>query len=94
MEWAAGIRINCIAPGPTETAGAGAALWATDAERQRVVSSVPAGRCASTAEVADAAAYLLSDRAAYITGEVLTIDGGQWLGKQVYGDPIYPDSDG
>ena len=95
VEWASrGIRINCIAPGPTETAGAGAALWATDAERQRVVSSVPAGRFASTAEVADAAAYLLSDRAAYITGEVLTIDGGQWLGKQVYGDPIYPDSDG
>lgn len=88
VEWAArGVRVNCVAPGPTETEGAGAALWATDAARDRVLASVPAGRFASPQEVADVTAFLLSDRARYITGEVLTIDGGQWLGKQVYGTP-------
>lgn len=87
VEWATkGIRINCIAPGPTETAGAGAALWATEADRARVLGSVPAGRFATPEEIADSATFLLSDRAGYITGEVLTVDGGQWLGKQIYGD--------
>ena len=32
-------------------------------------------------------AYLLSDRAAYVTGDVLVVDGGQWLGKAIYTDP-------
>ncbi|HEX5598352.1 MAG TPA: glucose 1-dehydrogenase [Micromonosporaceae bacterium] len=87
VEWGSrGVRINCIAPGPTETAGAGAALWATDADRDRVLGSVPAGRFTTPEEVAGTASFLLSDRAAYITGEVLTVDGGQWLGKQIYGD--------
>ena len=88
VEWAGrGIRVNCIAPGPTDTAGAGAALWATDAGRERVLGSVPMGRFATPEEIADCAVFLLSDRAAYITGEVLTVDGGQWLGKAIYGDP-------
>ena len=89
VEWAdRGVRLNCIAPGPTETAGAGAALWAEPASRERVLASVPQARTAGTGEIAEAAAFLLDDRAAYITGEVLTVDGGQWLGKQVYGTPL------
>ncbi|MEU9112277.1 SDR family oxidoreductase [Streptomyces sp. NPDC048483] len=80
-----GIRLNCIAPGPTETEGAGAALWADDAARAQVLSTVPAGRFADPAEVADASLFLLGDRASYLTGACLTLDGGQWLGKQVYG---------
>lgn len=85
-EWAAdGVRVNCIAPGPTETAGAGAALWGTPQDRARVLDSVPARRFASPEEIADAASFLLSDRASYVTGDVLTIDGGQWLGRPVYG---------
>ncbi|MEU9015301.1 SDR family oxidoreductase [Streptomyces sp. NPDC048479] len=82
-----GIRLNCIAPGPTETEGAGAALWPTEEDRQRVLSSVPAGRFADPAEVADAALFLLDPRTSYLTGDVLTLDGGQWLGKKVYGVP-------
>ncbi|WGW11519.1 SDR family oxidoreductase [Saxibacter everestensis] len=87
-EWGArGVRVNCIAPGPTETEGAGQALWPNDEARARVLSSVPADRFTTPDEVAESAAFLLGDRAAYITGEVLVADGGQWLGKAVYTNP-------
>lgn len=87
-EWAGrGVRVNCLAPGPTETEGAGAALWPTDVDRERVLASVPAGRFTTPAEVAESAAFLLdNDRAGYVTGDVLSVDGGQWLGKVVYAD--------
>ena len=87
VEWGArGVRVNCLAPGPTETAGAGAALWGTEQARRDVLASVPANRFAAPAEIAESAAFLLSDRAGYITGEVLVADGGQWLGKSIYTD--------
>ncbi|AWW43156.1 SDR family oxidoreductase [Streptomyces cadmiisoli] len=88
VEWAPrGVRLNCIAPGPTETEGASAVLWPTASARARVLSSVPAARFTTPEEVAESAAFLIGDRAAYVTGEVLTVDGGQWLGKSVYTDP-------
>ena len=85
-EWGSrGVRVNCISPGPTETEGAGAALWPTEQDRTRVLGSVPAGRFTTPEEVAESAAFLLDDaRAGYITGDVLSVDGGQWLGKSVY----------
>lgn len=87
VEWGArGVRVNCLAPGPTETPGAGAALWGTAQARRDVLASVPANRFAEPAEIAESAAFLLSDRAGYITGEVLVADGGQWLGKSIYTD--------
>jgi NAD(P)-dependent dehydrogenase (short-subunit alcohol dehydrogenase family) len=86
-EWAGrGVRINCIAPGPTETEGAGKALWGSESARELVLASVPARRFASPAEIAESASYLLSDRADYVTGEIHVVDGGQWLGKAVYTD--------
>ncbi|MBC9225118.1 SDR family oxidoreductase [Aeromicrobium sp. 636] len=89
VEWAQhGIRLNCIAPGPTLTEGAGAALWGTQEEYDHVAASVPLGRFAEPAEIARLAGMLMSDAAAYVTGEVLTADGGQVLGKQVYGPPL------
>jgi NAD(P)-dependent dehydrogenase (short-subunit alcohol dehydrogenase family) len=89
VEWARyGLRLNCIAPGPTETEGAGQALWTSDAARARILTSVPAARFASPTEIAASAAFLLSDEAHYVTGEVLVVDGGQSLGKQVYGENV------
>lgn len=89
VEWGArNVRVNCIAPGPTETRGAGAALWPTPEARADVLSSVPAGRFASPEEIAESAAFLLSDRASFVTGDVLVADGAQWLGKSIYTDPL------
>ncbi|WP_347353537.1 SDR family oxidoreductase [Intrasporangium sp.] len=87
-EWGSrGVRVNCVSPGPTETEGAGAALWPTDEDRARVLASVPAARFTTPEEVAESAVFLLDPRrAAYITGDVLSVDGGQWLGKAVYSD--------
>jgi NAD(P)-dependent dehydrogenase (short-subunit alcohol dehydrogenase family) len=87
-EWGGrGVRVNCISPGPTETEGAGAALWPTEDGRRRVLGSVPAGRFTTPEEVAESAAFLLDDRrAGYVNGDVLSVDGGQRLGKAVYTD--------
>jgi NAD(P)-dependent dehydrogenase (short-subunit alcohol dehydrogenase family) len=85
VEWAEhGIRVNCICPGPTDTEGAGQALWPTEEERARVAATVPAGRLASPEEIAVWAAALCSPYADYITGENLTIDGGHWLEQESY----------
>ena len=85
VEWARhGIRVNAICPGPADTEGAGAALWPTDADRARVAATVPVGRLATPEEVAWWAAALCSRYAGYITGEVLTIDGGHWLEQEGY----------
>jgi NAD(P)-dependent dehydrogenase (short-subunit alcohol dehydrogenase family) len=85
VEWAEhGIRVNCICPGPTDTEGAGQALWPTEEDRERVAATVPAGRLASPEEIAVWAAALCSPYADYITGENLTIDGGHWLEQESY----------
>jgi hypothetical protein len=85
VEWASyGIRVNCICPGPTDTEGAGAALWPTEEDRARVAATVPLGRLATPEEVAAWGAALLSPHAGYITGETLTIDGGHWLEQDSY----------
>ncbi len=86
VEWARfKIRVNAIAPGPIETEGAGGKLWATPDVRSAMLKTVPLGRIGDTQEVAHAAAYLVSDFADFITGEVLVMDGGQWLGKGMFG---------
>jgi NAD(P)-dependent dehydrogenase (short-subunit alcohol dehydrogenase family) len=85
VEWAGhGIRANCICPGPTDTEGAGQALWPTEEDRARVAATVPLGRLATPEEVAVWAAALCSSYAGYITGETLTIDGGHWLEQESY----------
>jgi NAD(P)-dependent dehydrogenase (short-subunit alcohol dehydrogenase family) len=86
VEWARhGIRVVAIAPGPLATDGASDRLWPSEELEEQVRQSIPLKRFATTGEVANAAAYLVSDHASYITGDVMTLDGGGWLGRGVLG---------
>lgn len=81
VEWAKyGIRTNAIAPGPFPTKGAWDRLLPGDlAEKFDMAKKVPLKRVGDHQELANLAAYLVSDFAAYINGEVVVIDGGEWL---------------
>ena len=81
VEWAKyGIRTNAIAPGPFPTKGAWERLLPGDlAEKFDFTKKVPLRRVGEHLELANLAAYLISDYSAYINGEVVTIDGGEWL---------------
>lgn len=82
VEWGRnyGIRANAIAPGPFETQGAWDRLFPEPLRSQiDPAGRVPLGRLGNHEELSNLAAYLLSDYAAYINGEVITIDGGEWL---------------
>ncbi len=81
VEWAKyGIRFNAIAPGPFPTKGAWDRLFPEELrEKLDVSKKVPLRRVGEHQELANLAAYLLSDFSAYINGEVITIDGGEWL---------------
>jgi NAD(P)-dependent dehydrogenase (short-subunit alcohol dehydrogenase family) len=86
VEWARHqIRVNAVAPGPIESPGAAKQLWATPEAVERITGMVPLGRWGQASEVADAVAFLASPHAGYITGEILTIDGGTWLGRGTFG---------
>src|SRR5207244_12205438 len=85
VEWARHkIRVNAIAPGPVHTEGASARLFPDPAIEEGIRRTIPLRRFATLEEVANAAVYLLSDYAAYVTGEALVIDGGQWLSSADY----------
>lgn len=76
-EWGQhGIRVNCIAPGPIETEGAGERTWPNERVRQAVIRSRALGRMGRVEEVAMPCVFLASDAASYISGAVLTVDGG------------------
>jgi NAD(P)-dependent dehydrogenase (short-subunit alcohol dehydrogenase family) len=81
VEWAKyGIRTNAIAPGPFPTKGAWDRLLPGDLKEKFDLSKkVPLKRVGDHQELANLAAYLVSDFAAYINGEVIVIDGGEWL---------------
>ena len=81
VEWAKyGIRSNAIAPGPFPTKGAWDRLLPGDlAEKFDMAKKVPLQRVGDHQELANLAAYLVSDFSAYVNGEVVTIDGGEWL---------------
>ena len=86
VEWAPhAIRVNAVAPGPIESPGAAKQLWDSPEAVERITRSIPLGRWGQPSEVADAVAFLASSHASFITGEVLTIDGGARLGRGVYG---------
>jgi NAD(P)-dependent dehydrogenase (short-subunit alcohol dehydrogenase family) len=78
------IRVNAVAPGPIESPGAAKQLWSSQAAVDVITSNVPLGRWGGTEEIADAVSFLVSPKASYITGEVLTVDGGQWLSRGTF----------
>ncbi len=67
------ITVNTIAPGFIETAMTGAL---NDKQKESILTSVPAGRLGTSAEIASAALYLASDEAAYVTGQTMHVNGG------------------
>jgi NAD(P)-dependent dehydrogenase (short-subunit alcohol dehydrogenase family) len=85
VEWARHkIRVNAIAPGPVHTEGASARLFPDPSIEEGIKRTIPLRRFATLDEIANAASYLLSDYASYVTGEAFVIDGGQWLSGADY----------
>ncbi len=79
-EWGhANIRLNAIAPGPFPTEGAWKALMPTPDFEEAGKQRIPMKRFGEHDELANVATFLLSDMARYQTGDVVTIDGGEWL---------------
>lgn len=81
FEWARhGIRLNAIAPGPFPTKGAWDRLFPEElATKFAFENRIPLARTGEHQELANLAAYLISDFSAYMTGEVITLDGGEVL---------------
>ena len=80
VEWGGrGVRLNAIAPGPFPTEGAWQRLVPDEALAAAWRKKIPVGRFGEHAELANLAAYLIADGSAYVNGEVVTIDGGEWL---------------
>ena len=80
VEWATyGIRSNAIAPGPFPTEGAWKALMPTPELEAEAKARIPLGRFGEHEELANLAVFLVADGAGYVNGEVVTIDGGEWI---------------
>ncbi len=75
-----GIRVNCIAPGFIRTDMTSKALDGDPERKQKVLSRTPLGHLGDPSDVGEAALYLSSDAARYITGVVLPVDGGNSIG--------------
>jgi NAD(P)-dependent dehydrogenase (short-subunit alcohol dehydrogenase family) len=78
------IRVNAIAPGAIRTEGTDKNLWGDEHQRERMEKRIPLRQFGQPDDVAHTLLFLLSDYARYITGEVITVDGGGWIGKGTY----------
>ena len=72
-----GVRVNAVAPGTIATELATRAVLTSEDARARILSRTPMGRLGQPSEIADTVAYLASDAASYITGEIVVVDGGR-----------------
>lgn len=86
VEWGSqfGIRCNAIAPGPIERTGGADKLWESEEQAKRTINSVPLGRLGTPEEIADLAVFMISDKAQYLNGECITLDGGSWLNQHPF----------
>lgn len=73
---ALGVRINALCPGSTDTPMLRGFMDRSEAARKMILGSIPAGRLGTAEEVAEAALWLCSDRASYVNGESMLVDGG------------------
>jgi 3-oxoacyl-[acyl-carrier protein] reductase len=73
---ARGVTVNCVAPGFIESPMTDAL---TDAQKERILTAVPAGRLGTGADVAAAVVYLASAEAGYVTGQTLHVNGGMLM---------------
>jgi NAD(P)-dependent dehydrogenase (short-subunit alcohol dehydrogenase family) len=72
-----GIRVNAVAPGTIATELATKAVLTSEEAKARIMSRTPMKRLGEPSEIADTVAYLASDAASYITGEIVVVDGGR-----------------
>jgi NAD(P)-dependent dehydrogenase (short-subunit alcohol dehydrogenase family) len=80
VEWGnRGIRMNAIAPGPIPTQGAFSRLLPRPELEKFALARNPLGRFGTAGELANLATFLVSDASGYINGEVVVMDGGEWL---------------
>jgi len=86
VEWGYkyGARVNAISPGPIERTGGADKLALSPEHAEKIRRNVPLGRFGTPEEIADLAAWMLSDEARYLNGECIALDGGHWLNKQPF----------
>jgi glucose 1-dehydrogenase len=72
-----GVRVNAVAPGTIATELARSAVLTSDDAKARIMSRTPMKRLGEPSEIADVVAFLLSDAASYMTGEIVVVDGGR-----------------
>ncbi|MBA3592251.1 MAG: SDR family oxidoreductase [Polaromonas sp.] len=72
-----GIRVNAVAPGTIATELATKAVLTSDEAKAKIMSRTPMKRLGEPSEIADVVAWLVSDAASYVTGEIVTVDGGR-----------------
>ena len=72
-----GVRVNAVAPGTIATELAAQAVLTSDEARQRILGRTPLKRLGEPAEIADVVAFLASDAASYLTGQIIYADGGR-----------------
>jgi NAD(P)-dependent dehydrogenase (short-subunit alcohol dehydrogenase family) len=72
-----GIRVNAVAPGTIATELAAQAVLTSEDAKNRILSRTPMKRLGEPGEIADVVAWLASDAASYVTGEIVTVDGGR-----------------